>query len=197
LICSHCKKKGITVKKCTNRGFDIQKGIVCGLTKVLPDFERTCPDYVLDVKQEAIWEKRAEDQLLANAVASRSSRFANYVIDHVILFILNVAATIVFIVMGEISFVEGFGSYLISVLISLAYYLIMEAAFGQTVGKMITRTKLVMEDDGSTPGFSAIMMRTLYRFIPFEVFSFFGEDAIGWHDSLSKTRVVRVDEFEI
>jgi len=33
--------------------------------------------------------------------------------------------------------------------------------------------------------------RTLCRYIPFEPFSFLGNKPIGWHDSLSKTLVVK------
>jgi uncharacterized RDD family membrane protein YckC len=32
--------------------------------------------------------------------------------------------------------------------------------------------------------------------IPFEQFSFFGEDGKGWHDSISKTYVVDIAKYE-
>jgi hypothetical protein len=41
------------------------------------------------------------------------------------------------------------------------------------------------------PPFGTMVLRSLCRLIPFEPFSFLGSDARGWHDSITKTRVVR------
>ncbi|HEX2675275.1 MAG TPA: RDD family protein, partial [Polyangiales bacterium] len=73
----------------------------------------------------------------------------------------------------------------------LAYYIFFEAVFGRTPGKMLTGTRVVTVD-GGTPSFTQILGRNLARYVPFEPFSFFGDDAVGWHDSWSGTRVVKV-----
>jgi hypothetical protein len=49
---------------------------------------------------------------------------------------------------------------------------------------------MVVGELDERPAFSQVVGRTLCRFIPFEVFSFFGE--AGWHDSIPKTQVVAV-----
>lgn len=75
----------------------------------------------------------------------------------------------------------------------LLYYIAMEGCFGFTVGKLVTGTRVVNEQ-GSKPRWSQVVGRSLARFIPFEAFSvlFSNEnERRGWHDSLSKTYVVR------
>lgn len=78
----------------------------------------------------------------------------------------------------------------LGIVIMLAYYIPLETLSGRTIGKLITGTKVVSEE-GRIPSFSAVMKRTLSRFIPFEAFSFLGKDPRGWHDTLSKTYVVK------
>ena len=73
------------------------------------------------------------------------------------------------------------------------YYLLMESAFGLTVGKLVTGTRIV-DEQGGRPTFGQIVGRTLCRMIPFEPFSllFAGSgEARGWHDSIPRTYVVR------
>ena len=81
---------------------------------------------------------------------------------------------------------------LVGLCILFIYYLFFEGVFGKTIGKMITKTK-VISINGDAPDFSDIIGRTLCRFIPFEAFSYLGESGIGWHDSISKTLVVSVN----
>ena len=50
-------------KKCTNRQFDPQQGIICSLTEKKADFEESCPDYNLDVHvKETVHKPSAEQQ---------------------------------------------------------------------------------------------------------------------------------------
>lgn len=73
----------------------------------------------------------------------------------------------------------------------VGYYTVMEGVFGVTIGKLITRTKVVTED-GSKPGFGMALGRSLCRMIPFEAFSFLGRESRGWHDSITKSYVVKM-----
>lgn len=80
----------------------------------------------------------------------------------------------------------------VSGLITIAYYIYLEHTRGQTLGKMLTNTK-VIGADGSKPELSMIALRTLVRFIPIEWISFFlTDDETGWHDRWSETRVVEI-----
>ena len=84
-------------------------------------------------------------------------------------------------------------SYLISYSLFFLYYFILESTTGQTIGKMITKTKVIAED-GSVPTQKTIAYRSLARLIPFEAFSFLGSKDTGWHDSISKTYVVKRED---
>ncbi len=75
----------------------------------------------------------------------------------------------------------------------LIYYIPLEGFFGFTVGKLITGTRVVTENGGK-PRWGQIVGRTFARFIPFEALSVLfwnDKERRGWHDSLSKTCVVR------
>ncbi|MEH6407381.1 MAG: RDD family protein [Leeuwenhoekiella sp.] len=71
----------------------------------------------------------------------------------------------------------------------ISYYLIMEYKFQRTLGKFLTKTKVVTQT-GSKPSLNDIFIRTLCRFIPFDRTSFIVVKN-GFHDSLSKTTVVK------
>ncbi len=75
--------------------------------------------------------------------------------------------------------------------VGCAYYAGSEALFGQTLAKLITRTRVVSEDGGA-PTAGQILGRTLSRYVPFDAFSFLGSGpCLGWHDRWSRTRVIR------
>lgn len=121
----------------------------------------------------------------AERIASRGQRFANLALD-------NVALGLVGIVAGVLHGPASLGyTMLESTLISTAYFVVFEGMSGRTPGKLVTGTRVVAAD-GSPPSWGQIVGRTLARFIPFEALSFLGAPPVGWHDSLSGTRVVRV-----
>jgi uncharacterized RDD family membrane protein YckC len=73
--------------------------------------------------------------------------------------------------------------------IMATYFILLEVFTGKTIAKYVTGTR-VIDENGNRAGPEKILLRTVIRFIPFEQFSYFGEPCIGWHDKLSKTRVV-------
>ena len=136
-------------------------------------------------------------------LAGMGIRFANYVIDSLVfigLYYGSVFASAIllgflaaafrwdFIFEDEGSPVFGLLSMITYVLIHFLYYGICEAIFQRTLGKLITGTK-VTAIDGSKPKFLRIMGRAAARLIPFDAFSYLGGPE-GWHDTISKTRVV-------
>ena len=79
-------------------------------------------------------------------------------------------------------------SYMIIIVNYLVYYTLCEKLFrGQTLGKLITGTKS-LRTDGEELTFKDALLRSLCRLVPFEVFSGFG---VPWHDSWTKTMVVK------
>ncbi len=131
-------------------------------------------------------------------IASTGARIGNMILDNVFYLMLSLIVgaglgviSALFNMPGILTALDNtFISYGFGFAISLLYFVPQEAGFGRTLGKLITGTKVVMEN-GSPPTFGATVIRTLCRFIPFEAFSFLGGDRpIGWHDSLSGTRVI-------
>ena len=116
--------------------------------------------------------------------ASSMRRFVNLLVDQVAIVLLVFA--IVAVHRGPLPFGSG-------VLVTVGYYALLESVFGLTLGKLFTGTRVVREDGGRA-GILKILGRTLARMIPFEPFSVLagGDPPVGWHDSLSGTRVVRV-----
>jgi uncharacterized RDD family membrane protein YckC len=131
--------------------------------------------------------------------AGNGKRFANYLLDVVIYYILSFIA----------GFILGFVLVLtdnrdlvhskpllygVAFIIIFGYYIFFEYAFGRTVGKFATGTK-VITTSGERPSLGNVALRTLCRCIPFEPFSFLFGD--GWHDSFTNTLVVDIEKIKL
>ena len=127
--------------------------------------------------------------------AGSGLRFVNFMIDKIGAFIAALVLGIALVVVTGLGhnheLRRGFHSMGIvaGVLVYLAYYFFFEALTQRTPGKWVTGTKVVRED-GTKPTSGQILGRTFARIIPFEMFSFFGANTIGWHDRFSNTIVV-------
>lgn len=132
-------------------------------------------------------------------------RLLEWIIDIVVFYAMTFVGTIIYYMANpsQLDVSDDMGTS-IATLIGLGfwmvYYFICEAfCNGQTLGKLITGLKVV-DLDGNKPKIGKIAVRTLARLIPFDYLSFFGTDKWSseenldgfWHDSLSKTYVVRV-----
>jgi len=124
--------------------------------------------------------------------ASKTKRFINYVIDRIILFVIGVVAYIGFEYIDVIIPDNAITNYLFGSAIGFVYYFIFEISTQRTLGKLVTKTKVVTED-GLTPTSHMLITRSLSRFVPFDAFSYLGSENTGWHDRWSKTRVVEID----
>lgn len=129
-----------------------------------------------------------------NESASNGVRFANYLIDYVAIFVITMPVFLVLAVMGlydlesEVLLLDQ----LISYVVYLIYYILIEGLTrGRSLGKLITGTKVITLE-GEKPSFGVSVKRSLCRLIPFEAFSFLGQPDKGWHDSITKTRVVKI-----
>jgi lipoprotein-releasing system ATP-binding protein len=118
-------------------------------------------------------------------------RTVNWIIDRILIICL---VPVFMILAGKrISFTgsELYSVYmfLITSVTAFVYYSVWEGLTGRTPGKLITQTKIFNLGDSSRPGFVTGVLRSLCRFIPFEVFSLFSQHPVGWHDSLPGTIV--------
>jgi uncharacterized RDD family membrane protein YckC len=127
----------------------------------------------------------------AARLATTGQRFANSLVDQTATILLSALAGGVLGFLGLAQ--PGPGGLAIGVAISLGYYCTLESLSGRTLGKLVTGTRVVSEAGGE-PSLAQIFGRSCARMIPFEAFSFLGGAGrpVGWHDSLSGTRVIRI-----
>jgi len=142
------------------------------------------------IRVKATAEKEQREKVDSNVVGS-GIRFMNFLIDFIVWLVL--AFIITFIIglfiqptdqgmISLIGYILIFGTF-------IAYYAIMEIKFQKTIGKFVTKTKVV-KMNGEKPTDGDIITRTFCRLIPFDRLSFLFV-INGIHDFLSKTKVVK------
>lgn len=122
-------------------------------------------------------------------LAGGGKRFANWFIDvigfYIAIFLFGVLSEI----LGLNLDYEGFSFTLLTYLLYVLYYWTFESLTDKSLGKYITRTRIVKED-GSSPDALNILGRSFSRLIPFDALSFLGTPGKGWHDSVPKIYVI-------
>lgn len=137
-------------------------------------------------------------------LASHRERFLNLLMDYVGQIFLYIIAFVIVATIAQVNgnkeFMANFvkndiAQYTFATCITLFYYNVFEIFSARTVGKFITQT-IVVDENGEKPNHEKILVRSLCRLIPFEMLSFLGMPARGWHDSISKTYVVNKNLLE-
>jgi uncharacterized RDD family membrane protein YckC len=113
--------------------------------------------------------------------APQWKRLAGFIVDDVAL--LSAAVGVSLWAGVEMSD-PPWGLYLLCLLV---YYFLFEASCQRTLGKLLTGTRVV-STTGARPTDKQMVLRTLYRLVPFEQFSWRG-GSMG-HDRWSDTMVV-------
>jgi uncharacterized RDD family membrane protein YckC len=130
--------------------------------------------------------------------ASSGKRFANYIIDLGIFYILAFASGIIIALINPVALDaisdddSGFNlqDRLLGLVLYGFYMFATEAIFkGKSLGKLITGTRAVNED-GSNVSPRAALLRGLSRAVPFNALSALGKPAYPWHDRWTKTYVI-------
>jgi uncharacterized RDD family membrane protein YckC len=127
--------------------------------------------------------------------ASSGKRLLNFVIDIVGYYAFSFLLGILFLLLVRdryIEFVQGLGQgglLLYGTLIYFTYITLFEGlGKGRSLGKICTGTRAVRED-GTPIGLGKALLRTLVRYIPFEMISLlFG--GRFWHDEWTGTQVI-------
>lgn len=79
--------------------------------------------------------------------------------------------------------------YLLPLGAMFIYYFACEVVFRRSIGKLSTGSQIIFQ--GNVP--RSVMIRTLWRYLPFEALSFLGRQE-GWHDRFSRTTVTRATQ---
>jgi|RhiMetdeSRZDD1v2_1073273.scaffolds.fasta_scaffold35634_3 uncharacterized RDD family membrane protein YckC len=132
---------------------------------------------------------------------SKGVRFTNYVIDLISLCALIFGVFIIWAMINYAHFEQFVANLrqdtlsaklwqiIMNVVITCGYYTVFETATrGRTIGKLVTGSIAVTED-GNPLTFKTAFLRSICRLIPFNAFSALGNRP--WHDSLSKTTVIK------
>ena len=147
---------------------------------------------------EKVKEEHAQEEIKKAQQVSPGIRFVNLLVDSaVIIFILLVVFNILdmYVFMadpdpyGQADPYIDFVSELIPFIVFFLYYIVMEISYQKTLGKFLTKTKVVSEND-TRASYGEIIFRTVCRLIPFDWISFFFKEQ-GFHDNFSKTKVVK------
>lgn len=110
-------------------------------------------------------------------------RFMNFLLDTFIYFVI-----LILFLMVSRDFTDVQNAKWISVLIYFSYYFLFEYFKGQTPGKMLTKSQVLSIAKKNNYFFWQIVVRTLMRFIPLDIFSYLFS-ARGLHDWVSNTKV--------
>jgi hypothetical protein len=119
------------------------------------------------------------------------TRFIHFIVDTIAFVILTM---ILAFILGL--FINPTDQTLMTLMVYLmfaagffAYYVFMETKFQKTIGKFITKTKVVNKN-GTRPEVGDIVRRTFCRLIPFDRISFLFTKN-GFHDRLSDTTIIK------
>ncbi len=126
-------------------------------------------------------------------VASKNKRIVNTIIDGLGIFALAFGIGFVSVFFVAPIWLDNTPQLVLSIGLTMLYFVPQEAIFGRTLGKLVTGTKVVTVDD-QKPTLPKILLRTAIRLIPFEWVTFVidktGKD--GWHDKWADTKVVQL-----
>lgn len=125
------------------------------------------------------------------------TRFLNYIIDFIAICILVIIGII--LIGFFFSFIIDFNeieesvlnivSFVLFIFIYLMYFIILESISQKTIGKILTKSKVV-NIYGGKPSLNEIILRSFSRLIPADNLSFLIKNS-GFHDKISKTLVVK------
>jgi uncharacterized RDD family membrane protein YckC len=121
-------------------------------------------------------------------MTGKGLRLIDFLIDSVIFFILLILLVFAFkdiIAIENIKWISGVLYFL--------YYFLFEYFSGQTIAKMITKSKVVSSTDRYNYYFIRIFIRSLTRLIPLDIISYIFVGR-GLHDWISKTSVIKVTD---
>jgi uncharacterized RDD family membrane protein YckC len=133
--------------------------------------------------------------------ASPGQRFANFILDIVGVFILSFLLSFLAMIPIEIIAEKSPGpskDNMVQLVLLFSYVLVGPLLYytffekitkGRTLGKLITKTRVVKEN-GERLSFKDTFVRAVIRFIPLEIISLWFNE-VPWHDQWTRTRVVK------
>jgi uncharacterized RDD family membrane protein YckC len=184
--------------KCDHLKRNDKSEMNCEITNLIVHFEDTCD--LFEMNKEMLERKNKDEKEFRDKIkfnfAPANKRMGNYVIDILaIIFIELITGAFLIVFQGKDSaifsllFNDQIGKICFTLFLTIFYYTLFEALTGKSIGKYITKTKVITLR-GKKPGWAVILLRSVCRLIPLDQISFILDSDAGWHDSLSKTIVI-------
>jgi uncharacterized RDD family membrane protein YckC len=151
------------------------------------------PDQIELVKQDLAKEESKKQAFDSSKVTSWT-RLIHFFVDLIAFFLIALILSLVLDLFlptpdqGTLNLI-GYGLILIAFFL---YFVYMEYKYQKTIGKFLTKTKVVMTD-GRKPELNEIFIRTVCRLIPLDRISFLFTKN-GFHDRLSNTTVIKEEK---
>mgnify|MGYP006111332851 CR=1 FL=1 len=117
-------------------------------------------------------------------------RFLGFLIDFTIIVIIYIVFVVTVGKLYDVNLDVLYNPVLLMSPFMIFYYVIQEFLFNTTIGKSVFKLMVISVNTGEKLTLSDVIIRTLTRFIPFDVFFFFSKRPVGLHDMISKTVVV-------
>jgi uncharacterized RDD family membrane protein YckC len=122
-------------------------------------------------------------------LAHWSQRLINFIVDRLLITLVVILIAPFFSKLFYTWEMVNLEYFILTVFVSVVYYVPFEYFTGKTLGKYLTKTT-VLTDGGLKPSLHIIIIRTFCRFIPFELISSINQQGHGWHNTISKTVVL-------
>ncbi|MGQ7870210.1 RDD family protein [Sunxiuqinia sp. sy24] len=125
---------------------------------------------------------------------SRRIRFLSFLVDFILFSLIGIF--ILILLKSYTPFLSGLNDLndkIIILVLYFAYYFLFELIIQSTPGKLLTKTKVISQDNAPASA-RAILIRSLLRIVPFEPISILlYENKLAWHDRLSKTKIININ----
>jgi len=121
-------------------------------------------------------------------MTGKTVRLVNFLLDSILFFVILIVFMSVFKNLIPIENMKW-----ISAVLYFLYYFLFEYFKRQTIGKMITKSRVVSVTGSDKSLFIRIFFRTLMRFIPIDIISYLFTYR-GFHDLISETSVIQLND---
>ena len=121
-------------------------------------------------------------------MTGKTIRLINFLVDSGAFFIFLILFMMLFRNIIPVENMKG-----IAVVLYFLYYFLFEYITGRTLGKMITKTRVVSLTINHNNFFIRLIFRTLMRMIPIDILSYLFS-ARGLHDRITMTALIGRDE---
>lgn len=163
--------------------------IIKSLSLVTAAKEREDSLHLLD----DVYKTKPETELKDYSATPNGERLLHHIVDSLLILTLCAEPVWYLFMMYFFDFSYGeFGTFGLSLYLLVGrflYYPLLETLFGTTPGKIMTNS-IVLKSNNTKLTLADGFKRTLSRIVPFEPLSFLGSKP-GWHDTWTKTKVVK------